>query len=189
MLVRAFDDKQLLIADGHHRYETAVAFSEEEGTPASAQMLVVLVSTDDPGLEIFPTHRALRGAEAPRRREHERRSRSSVDRGHAAAASRGRRTSRSGMLDVQLVDTPRATRGSPTRRAPTRRGARVATGEAAVAYLLRADADRGRVRLRAPRRGDAAEDDVLLPEADQRPALPPAVERRGSRCAATRSAT
>src|SRR5688500_13038206 len=56
-VVRAFDDKQLLIADGHHRYETAVAFHEEEGTPASAQMLVVLVSTADPGLEIFPTHR------------------------------------------------------------------------------------------------------------------------------------
>ncbi len=56
-VVRAFDDKQLLIADGHHRYETAVAFHQEEGTPASAQMLVVLVSTDDPGLEIFPTHR------------------------------------------------------------------------------------------------------------------------------------
>ncbi len=35
-VVRAFDDKQLLIADGHHRYETAVAFHEEEGTPASA---------------------------------------------------------------------------------------------------------------------------------------------------------
>ena len=57
MLVRDFDDKQLLIADGHHRYETAVAFSEEEGFPASAQMPVVLVSTEDPGLEIFPTHR------------------------------------------------------------------------------------------------------------------------------------
>src|SRR5688500_14157731 len=56
-VVRAYDDKQLLIADGHHRYETALAFHEEEGTPASAQMLVVLVSTDDPGLEIFPTHR------------------------------------------------------------------------------------------------------------------------------------
>jgi uncharacterized protein (DUF1015 family) len=56
-LVRAFDDKQLLIADGHHRYETAVEFAQEEGTPASAQMLVVLVSSEDPGLEIFPTHR------------------------------------------------------------------------------------------------------------------------------------
>ena len=66
-IVRAFDDKQLLIADGHHRYETALAFHEEEGTPASAQMLVVLVSTDDPGLEIFPTHRLFSRAQAPRR--------------------------------------------------------------------------------------------------------------------------
>ena len=53
----AFADRQLLIADGHHRYETALAYHEETGTPASGYMLVVLVSVDDPGLEIFPTHR------------------------------------------------------------------------------------------------------------------------------------
>jgi uncharacterized protein (DUF1015 family) len=53
----AFADRQLLIADGHHRYETAVAFHEEDGTEASAWMLVVLVSAEDPGLTIFPTHR------------------------------------------------------------------------------------------------------------------------------------
>src|SRR4051812_12974949 len=47
----------LLIADGHHRYETALAFHEEDGTEASAYMLVVLVSTAEPGLTIFPTHR------------------------------------------------------------------------------------------------------------------------------------
>ncbi|HET8652726.1 MAG TPA: DUF1015 domain-containing protein [Gaiellaceae bacterium] len=46
----AFADKQLLIADGHHRYETAVASGAED-------ILVVLVSTEDPGLMIFPTHR------------------------------------------------------------------------------------------------------------------------------------
>jgi uncharacterized protein (DUF1015 family) len=46
----AFADKQLLIADGHHRYETAVASGVE-------WILVVLVSTEDPGLMIFPTHR------------------------------------------------------------------------------------------------------------------------------------
>jgi len=46
----AFADKQLLIADGHHRYETAIAFDAD-------QILVVLVSTEDPGLTIFPTHR------------------------------------------------------------------------------------------------------------------------------------
>src|SRR5262249_61872410 len=45
----------LLIADGHHRYETAVAFREEH--PEAAQMFVVLVSMRSPGLEIFPTHR------------------------------------------------------------------------------------------------------------------------------------
>ena len=53
----AFSDRQLLIADGHHRYETALAYHEETGTPESGFMLVVLVSVDDPGLEIFPTHR------------------------------------------------------------------------------------------------------------------------------------
>jgi uncharacterized protein (DUF1015 family) len=46
----SFADKQLLIADGHHRYETAIAFGAEH-------ILVVLVSTADPGLMIFPTHR------------------------------------------------------------------------------------------------------------------------------------
>ena len=40
-----------MIADGHHRYETALAYGE--GT----QVLAVLVSLDDPGLMIFPTHR------------------------------------------------------------------------------------------------------------------------------------
>jgi uncharacterized protein (DUF1015 family) len=50
-------DRQLLIADGHHRYETALAFHEEDGTDASAWMMVVLVSTREEGLTIFPTHR------------------------------------------------------------------------------------------------------------------------------------
>src|SRR5881275_1346056 len=52
-----FADAQLLIADGHHRYETALAFHEEDGTEASAWMMVVLVSTREEGLTIFPTHR------------------------------------------------------------------------------------------------------------------------------------
>jgi len=56
----AFADRQLLIADGHHRYETAVAFGEEQGTPESASLLAVLVSMSDPGLMIFPTHRVFR---------------------------------------------------------------------------------------------------------------------------------
>jgi uncharacterized protein (DUF1015 family) len=60
-IAEAFADRQLLIADGHHRYETAVAYAAGEGTPESARMMVVLVSTDDPGLEIFPTHRLFSG--------------------------------------------------------------------------------------------------------------------------------
>ena len=53
-----FEDVQLLIADGHHRYETAVAFAREDGAD---RLLAVLVSTSDPGLEIFPTHRVFTG--------------------------------------------------------------------------------------------------------------------------------
>ena len=49
--------EQLLIADGHHRYETALAFHDEDGTDASAWMMVMLVSTREEGLTIFPTHR------------------------------------------------------------------------------------------------------------------------------------
>jgi len=56
-LLQSFEDKQLLIADGHHRYETALAFHDEDGTEASAWMMVVLVSTREEGLTIFPTHR------------------------------------------------------------------------------------------------------------------------------------
>jgi uncharacterized protein (DUF1015 family) len=130
-VVRAFDDKQLLIADGHHRYETAVAFHEEEGTPGSAQMLVVLVSTDDPGLEIFPTHRLF--AE-PKRLESE-------SNGGAEVTEVTRGGARvihgpAGMLDVQLVDTLGHEGISYTADAAEAER-RVREGEAAVAYLLR----------------------------------------------------
>ena len=53
----AFADRQLLIADGHHRYETALAYHREAATPGSAYVLAVLISLEDPGLMIFPTHR------------------------------------------------------------------------------------------------------------------------------------
>jgi uncharacterized protein (DUF1015 family) len=49
-----FRDVQLLIADGHHRYETALAYAAEGGAPS---MLVVLVPTRQEGLTIFATHR------------------------------------------------------------------------------------------------------------------------------------
>jgi uncharacterized protein (DUF1015 family) len=50
----SFEDTELLIADGHHRYETAVAYAQEGGSP---YLMVVLVPTKQEGLTIFPTHR------------------------------------------------------------------------------------------------------------------------------------
>ena len=50
-----------VIADGHHRYETALRFHEQEGTEESAYILAALVSREDPGLEIYPTHRLVSG--------------------------------------------------------------------------------------------------------------------------------
>jgi uncharacterized protein (DUF1015 family) len=52
---------RLLIADGHHRYETALAYHKEQGTEESGYVLATLVSRDDDGLEILPTHRLVSG--------------------------------------------------------------------------------------------------------------------------------
>ena len=59
----SFAERQLLIADGHHRYETALAYHDEAGTPESAYVLAVLVSLEDSGLMIFPTHRVFEHVE------------------------------------------------------------------------------------------------------------------------------
>jgi uncharacterized protein (DUF1015 family) len=55
---------ELLIADGHHRYETSLAYQDEvgEGGPAD-YVLMALVSLEDPGLTVFPTHRLVSGLE------------------------------------------------------------------------------------------------------------------------------
>ena len=52
----------LIIADGHHRYETALRFHEEEGGEETRYVLAVLVSRRDEGFVIFPTHRLATGA-------------------------------------------------------------------------------------------------------------------------------
>jgi uncharacterized protein (DUF1015 family) len=54
-------DVPFLIADGHHRYETAVAFREED--PSATHTFAVLVSSRDPGLVVFPTHRVAQGVD------------------------------------------------------------------------------------------------------------------------------
>lgn len=57
---RLMADKKLLIADGHHRYETAQAYSREHPeTPGAAQVMVTLVNMSSPGLVVLATHRVL----------------------------------------------------------------------------------------------------------------------------------
>jgi uncharacterized protein (DUF1015 family) len=56
-------EARLLIADGHHRYETTLAFHEEDGTEESAWLLAVIVPTRQEGLTIFATHRLADGVE------------------------------------------------------------------------------------------------------------------------------
>ena len=60
---------ELLIADGHHRYETARVHAQETGDPAAGWVLMCLVALQDPGLTVFPTHRLLTGLDEPRREE------------------------------------------------------------------------------------------------------------------------
>ena len=47
------------IADGHHRYETALAFRDEAKTEASQFVMATLVDMSDPGLVVLPTHRTV----------------------------------------------------------------------------------------------------------------------------------
>lgn len=57
-------DRWVLIADGHHRYETALAYRDERRAAGDAPgpqdyVMMGLTALDDPGLVIFPTHRLL----------------------------------------------------------------------------------------------------------------------------------
>jgi uncharacterized protein (DUF1015 family) len=58
----ALSSAELLIADGHHRYETARVYADEVGGEGDHRyVLMCLVALEDPGLTVFPTHRLLRG--------------------------------------------------------------------------------------------------------------------------------
>src|SRR5207249_1545368 len=71
LVQRAMQDKKLIIADGHHRYETALNYRNErrasagsEADPASAAyefVMMTFVNMDSPGLLILPTHRVVHG--------------------------------------------------------------------------------------------------------------------------------
>lgn len=67
-LVHIMKNKKLLIADGHHRYETALAYRDEmreklpdfTGSAPYEYALMAFVNLYDEGLSIFPTHRLVR---------------------------------------------------------------------------------------------------------------------------------
>jgi uncharacterized protein (DUF1015 family) len=88
LLLTAMADKKLIIADGHHRYETSVTYAKERGAqlklplnqpldederlnpthlpvPAfpEAAMMMTFVNMDAPGITILPTHRVVTGIE------------------------------------------------------------------------------------------------------------------------------
>lgn len=67
-LQEAFADKQLFIADGHHRYETALNFRNEmikqnpnhTGNELYNYVMMFLVPMEEKGLVVFPTHRLVK---------------------------------------------------------------------------------------------------------------------------------
>jgi uncharacterized protein (DUF1015 family) len=63
--IGALADTELLIADGHHRYETARVYADEIGGEGEHRyVLMCLVALEDPGLTVFPTHRLARGLDS-----------------------------------------------------------------------------------------------------------------------------
>ena len=94
----ALRDAELLIADGHHRYETARVYAEEVGGEGDHRyVLMCLVALEDPGLTIFPTHRLVSGLkDDPARIEALTRhaARALRDRAHRRATSCARPTGR-----------------------------------------------------------------------------------------------
>ncbi len=71
-ITASLKDLRVYIADGHHRYETGLAYLKEEIEAAKIDFdedsahftLAYLCALDDPGLRIFGTHRIIRGADA-----------------------------------------------------------------------------------------------------------------------------
>jgi uncharacterized protein (DUF1015 family) len=58
--------KSVLIADGHHRFETASRYAQENaGEDTKGFVLSTLVPSNDPGLIVYPTHRLVRKLPMP----------------------------------------------------------------------------------------------------------------------------
>lgn len=59
-IAKEMSKQKMLIADGHHRYETALNYSKENpGNEKKSFVLATLVANDDPGMVIWPTHRMI----------------------------------------------------------------------------------------------------------------------------------
>ena len=86
------EGRQLLIADGHHRYESAVELGEELGVPV--RIMALVVPTDDAGLQLFPTHSVF--ARRPDLASGSRRRAVPEPGGRARSARRGRLRARGG---------------------------------------------------------------------------------------------
>jgi uncharacterized protein (DUF1015 family) len=59
-LQNALSSRTVLIADGHHRYETALSYAAAHPDPRNGYVMLSLVSMADPGLVILPFHRLVR---------------------------------------------------------------------------------------------------------------------------------
>ncbi len=63
-ITKELSGQNMLIADGHHRYETALNYSlENPGNELKSYVLATLVPADDEGLVIWPTHRLVKSDE------------------------------------------------------------------------------------------------------------------------------
>ena len=61
--VNGMRNKTLVIADGHHRYKTALKYEKNHDGLDSKEVMVTLVNSNNPGMQIMPTHRIIRGIE------------------------------------------------------------------------------------------------------------------------------
>jgi uncharacterized protein (DUF1015 family) len=141
-------DAGLLIADGHHRYESALQLGSERSS--GARIMALVVSTQDPGLRVFPTHRVfsgrpdlaeLREGEPYESLEEALHSLAREPYSHSAAVAYRRRhvelvLGNEGELDVELVDRHGLDGIGYTARSDEAIAA-VDDGEADVAFLLR----------------------------------------------------
>ncbi len=71
-IAKLFADKVIYIADGHHRYETALRYKKEQcaahhsctGEEPFNFVMMSLMDSEDPGLVMLPTHRLVKGLES-----------------------------------------------------------------------------------------------------------------------------